>query len=68
MKNKKNPFSRLTITLSSTLLERLEVIRLRYEVSVSAISEIAIQSFLDAHSDQELRDKLLAAGVGRRRT
>jgi metal-responsive CopG/Arc/MetJ family transcriptional regulator len=63
----KKPLARLTISLTDTLLNRLADLRSRHAVSISAVCEIAIRSYLDAHSDGDLGEQLRAAGAVRRR-
>jgi metal-responsive CopG/Arc/MetJ family transcriptional regulator len=65
--NIKKPLARLTITLSDTLVNRLADLRSRYSVSISAVCEIAIRSYLEAQSDRDLGEQLRAAGAVRRR-
>jgi metal-responsive CopG/Arc/MetJ family transcriptional regulator len=64
----KKPLVRLTITLSDALLNRLANLRSRYSVSISAVCEIAIRDYLDAHSDGDLGELLRVAGAVRRRS
>lgn len=59
--------SRVTISLPADLAQTLLTLRLAHAVSVSAIAETAIRSFLTAHPPEELRSALRAQGAGLRR-
>jgi metal-responsive CopG/Arc/MetJ family transcriptional regulator len=59
--------SRVTISLPADLAQTLLSLRLTHAVSVSAIAETAIRSFLEAHAQDDLRSLLKEKGAGLRR-
>jgi hypothetical protein len=59
--------SRVTISLPADLAQTLLSLRLSHAVSVSAIAETAIRSFLNAHQPDDLKSALKAHGAGLRR-
>ncbi len=66
--NIKKPLVSLSVTLSDSLVNRLADIRSRHAVSISVVCEIAIRSYLDAHSDRDIGEQLRAEGAVRRRS
>jgi hypothetical protein len=58
---------RLTVTISKDLILQLASIRDRHAVSVSAIAEIAVRTYLDTNADRDLGELLRAAGAKIRR-
>jgi undecaprenyl pyrophosphate synthase len=48
-------------------MQRLANLRRQHNISVSAIAEIAIESYLDDHPEDELETLLRSAGAVRRR-
>jgi metal-responsive CopG/Arc/MetJ family transcriptional regulator len=65
--NTQAPLSRVTISLPSDLAQTLLTLRLSHAVSVSAIAEAAIRTFLESHQNGELEGALRARGAGLRR-
>ncbi|HEY5341488.1 MAG TPA: hypothetical protein VIK27_10715 [Candidatus Aquilonibacter sp.] len=61
------PLSRVTISLPADLAQTLLSLRLSHAVSVSAIAEAAIRSFLETHANGDLAGALQARGAGLRR-
>jgi hypothetical protein len=59
--------SRVTISLPADLAQTLLSLRLTHGVSVSAIAETALRSFLEAHAPDDLHTLLKANGAGLRR-
>jgi metal-responsive CopG/Arc/MetJ family transcriptional regulator len=65
--NAKEPVGRITVSLTSELLEKLNRLKARHSCSSSGIVEIALREYLGRDSEEKLATRLRDADVGLRR-